>query len=504
MYRALIVAVAFALTPLTGAALERTLETGREAGAARTLDAVRSDPVRLRAFLEAMPKGADLHNHADGTVYAEALIGMGRADGLCVNAAFVSSNPPCDASKGQQPIENAVQQGAWDKIVDAWSTRNVAKYPISGHDQFFSTFGKFSAVASRHQGDIVAAALRQADQDHVAYVELMASFGSDAVQKIANSVHYGGDLVKLGADVTAAGLSDAVNAAAAEVQATDSAARKALGCDADAHALGCAVEYRYIMSIGRTLPVEYVFTQTAVGFALAKRTPRVVAINYVAPEDNPIAIRDYDLHMHIIRMLSEANPTVDISLHAGELTLGLVPRSALDGHIRGAVEIAHAKRIGHGVDIVYERDHDRTLAEMRRQHILVEINLTSNDVILGVSGKRHPIMLYLRSGVPIALSTDDEGVSRIDLTHEFQRAVETYGFSYGQLKAFVRNSLEYSFLPGASLWNGGRYGTMTAPCAGTDPLDAPRSLCDAYLARNPKARQQWRVESQLAAFEASR
>ena len=272
---------------------------------------------------------------------------------------------------------------------------------------------------------------------------------------------------------SAAGLGDAVTAAAAEVQATDAAARKDLGCDSDARALGCAVEYRYIMSIGRTQPVESVFTQTALGFALVKRSPRVVAINYVAPEDNPVAIRDYDLHMHIVRMLSDANPTVDVSLHAGELTLGLVPRSALNDHIGEAVDVAHAKRIGHGVDIVYERDRDRTLAEMRRQHVLVEINLTSNDVILGVSGKRHPIMLYLRSGVPIALSTDDEGVSRIDLTHEFQRAVETYGFSYGQLKTFVRNSLEYSFLPGASLWERGRYGTMPAPCAGADPIATP-------------------------------
>ena len=155
----------------------------------------------MRAFLEAMPKGADLHNHADGAVYAEALIGIGLADGLCVNATFVSSDPPCDASKGQQPIENAVRQGAWDAIVDAWSTRNVAKYPISGHDQFFRTFGKFGAVAAHHQGNIVADALRQADRDHVAYVELMTSFGSQAVQKIASSVHYGGDLVRLNADV---------------------------------------------------------------------------------------------------------------------------------------------------------------------------------------------------------------------------------------------------------------------------------------------------------------
>lgn len=500
---AFIVAVLFALAPMTGTAQERGSVQPREARAARALDAVRSDPVRLRAFLEALPKGADLHNHATGAVYAEALIGMGVADGACVTAAFVSSQPPCDTGKGQEPISSALGQGAWDKIVDAWSTRNVAKYPVSGHDQFFDAFGKFGAISGRHLGDVVADALRQADQDHVVYVELMATFGSEAVRKLAASVHYGGDLAKLNADVAGAGLDDAVTAAAGDVQATDAAARKNLGCAANARALGCAVEYRYIMQVARTLPIESVFAQTAVGFGLARRSPRVVGINYVAPEDNPVALRDYDVHMRIVRLLSEANPTVDVALHAGELTLGLVPRSALEHHIRAAVDVAHAKRIGHGVDIVYEKDHDRTLAEMRRRRVLVEINLTSNDVILGVKGKQHPIMLYLKSGVPIALSTDDEGVSRIDFTHEFQRAVETYGFSYAQLKGFIRNSIEYSFLPGASLWQND-YRAMMPACAGADPIREPPPRCSAYLAPSPKAREEWRVESQLAAFEAAR
>jgi adenosine deaminase len=501
---ALIVTAVFAFAPLDGNAQGRPAVQARELRAARALDAVRSDPVRLRAFLEALPKGGDLHNHASGAVYAEALIGLAVADGACVSAAFVSSQPPCDEAKGQQTVANALGQGAWDKIVDAWSTRNVAKYPISGHDRFFDSFGKFGAVSGRHASDVAAEALRQADRDRVAYVELMASFGNGGVRKIAAAVRYGGDLAQLNSDVASAGLDDAVTSAAGEVAAVDAAVRRNLGCDANAHAVGCAVEYRYIAQIVRTQPVESVFAQTAVAFGLARRTPRVVGINYVAPEDNPVAIRDYDLHMRIVRMLSDANPSVGVALHAGELTLGLVPRAALADHVGEAVDVAHAKRIGHGVDIVYENDRDRTLAEMRRRRVLVEINLTSNDVILGVSGKRHPILLYLRSGIPIALSTDDEGVSRIDFTHEFQRAVETYGFSYGTLKSFIRNSVEYSFLPGSSLWTNADYRTMVRACGGADPLVAPPPRCIAYLAPNAKAREEWHVEAQLAAFEATR
>ena len=57
---------------------------------------------------------------------------------------------------------------------------------------------------------------------------------------------------------------------------------------------------------------------------------------------------------------------------------------------------------------------------------MVEVNLTSNDVILGIKGTDHPLAAYRAAHVPWALSTDDEGVSRIDLTHEYVKgALET-------------------------------------------------------------------------------
>jgi hypothetical protein len=38
--------------------------------AAERLQAVRNDPLRLRQFLEAMPKGGYLHTHLPGDIYA--------------------------------------------------------------------------------------------------------------------------------------------------------------------------------------------------------------------------------------------------------------------------------------------------------------------------------------------------------------------------------------------------------------------------------------------------
>ena len=82
------------------------------------------------------------------------------------------------------------------------------------------------------------------------------------------------------------------------------------------------------------------------------------------------------------------------------------------------MEQALADRIGHGVDVMYEDRPYDLLKHMADKGVLVETNLTSNKVILGVEGKAHPFATYRKLGVPVALSTDDEGVSRIDLTHE--------------------------------------------------------------------------------------
>jgi hypothetical protein len=156
-----------------------------------------------------------------------------------------------------------------------------------------------------------------------------------------------------------------------------------------------------------------------------------------------VARRDYTRQMQIIRFLAGDVP---VALHAGELWLGLVPPPDLTFHIRQAIEIGGARRIGHGVSLAFERDAAGLLADMRARPVVVEIALTSNDVILGVRGKDHPLPAYLAAGVPVVLSTDDASIARIDLTNEYFRAARDYGLGYRQLKAIAGNALRYSFL----------------------------------------------------------
>src|SRR5258707_5461872 len=235
------------------------------------------------------------------------------------------------------------------------------------------------------------------------------------------------DLGQLRTELLARGLRDDIAVARAARDEAEASRRKIEGCGEPQGAPACTITIRYIYQILRGFPKEQVFAQTLLGFETASADPRFVGINYVMPEDGTISMTDYALHMKMVGFLHGLYPKVHISLHAGELAPGLVPPEGLCCHIRLAVEVAHAERIGHGVDALYEDSPYNLLKEMAAKHVMVEINLTSNDVILGVAGKDHPFPIYRKFHVPVSLSTDDEGVSRIDMTHEFVRAVQTYG-----------------------------------------------------------------------------
>ena len=96
-------------------------------------------------------------------------------------------------------------------------------------------------------------------------------------------------------------------------------------------------------------------------------TPDSWGINFVMPEDGFVSMRDYTLHMKMVEYLHAVYPKVHITLHAGELAPGLVPPEGLRFHIRQAVEMGHAERIGHGVDVMYEDDAPALLKEMARE-----------------------------------------------------------------------------------------------------------------------------------------
>ncbi len=60
--------------------------------------------------------------------------------------------------------------------------------------------------------------------------------------------------------------------------------------------------------------------------------------------------------------------------------------------------------------------------------------------------KRIPYGSILIFGVPIVISSDDPGVSRGSLTEEYVLLASRYRYSYDEIKQFVSNSINYSFM----------------------------------------------------------
>ena len=105
----------------------------------------------------------------------------------------------------------------------------------------------------------------------------------------------------------------------------------------------CKVETRYIYEVFRSTPKALLFAQALFGFELASADPRVVAINLVGEEDEHTSMTDYADHMRVVGYLRNRYPKVRVSLHAGELALGLVPPEGLCCHIRLAVDAGQGR-----------------------------------------------------------------------------------------------------------------------------------------------------------------
>ncbi len=503
----------------------------------------------LYAFLRPFPKGGDLHMHLSGAVYAETFIKEAAEQGLCIapvdpgvpavphgqNALhFVQprEGKPNNCPSDEPPAAEALKrQPLYDNLIDSFSMRAfVPTEGIDGHDQFFATFDRYGGLKAFTGEWLDQVATRAAAQNEQ-YLEIMntptfthaAALGyklgwPQVSDTFLNSSDRKEIFAKLRDQFLAAGLRDEVALDRKEFVDAETRREEIEHCGSTSGQERwrhdpCFVQIRFLYQILRGFPPQQVFAQTLLGFEVAQaeldhpgpQGPLVVGINFVMPEDGRISMADYHLQMLMLDYLHSVYPKVRISLHAGELAFGMVPPDGLRFHIREAVELGHAERIGHGMDVLYEDHPNQLLKEMADKHIMVEVNLTSNDVILGKTRTDHPLAAYRAAGVPVALSTDDEGVSRIDLTHEYVKAAEEQNLTYTDLKRSARTSLEHSFLPGLSLWRApDDFTHPTSACAAVITAGAqPTATCATFLNANQRAGLQWELERRLAAFEST-
>jgi adenosine deaminase/adenosine deaminase CECR1 len=411
----------------------------------------------LTMFMTLMPKGGDLHHHYSGALYAEQYLEWVDKEGFCVNKNTYAIDIAKDVAKAEQgkPLADRVCLSGQDvmnnntvlaNLLQRWSDKDFYNHSASQSPpdrQFFDTFAYFNPVASTNAADGLQRLKQRAIQENLSYIETIYE-----IAPIAQDV----DFDKKAAAGT---VTDADLAALSAKLEQDKAFQGWIGAYLDnVKTAGAGIDdanftLRYQPFALRFLSPSQVYSQIVSSFKLATASPMIVGANIVGQESVNVSMRDYALHMRMYKFLKAKYPDVKLALHAGELSLGMVEPEGLTFHIKEAIDVAGASRIGHGMDIAHETDPLAIMKKMREKGIAVEVNLSSNDFILGIKGAAHPVTLFRKYGVPYVLSTDDAGVSRNNLSGEYVLYAARYQPDYAEVKKLSYDSIRYSFLADA-------------------------------------------------------
>lgn len=179
--------------------------------------------------------------------------------------------------------------------------------------------------------------------------------------------------------------------------------------------------------ISRTYGPEVCFKELD---ALLKQKDHITALDLAGDEVN------YPADLFVEHFKTARNVGWHSCPHAGE--------SAGPESIWQAINLLGAERIGHAVSAV----QDSALMDyLSSNQIGIESNLTSNVQTNTVPDyASHPIKTFLRSGIKASLSTDDPGISAIDINHEYNTAALKAGLSTEEIHQSQKNALECAFL----------------------------------------------------------
>lgn len=418
---------------------------------------IRNNEVALTAFFSHMPKGGDLHHHFSGSIYAEPLLQRAIADDFYLNTATMDVRKEKPSTGDWQLFSTLKTNGTLDsyqqKIMQKWSVKDYNNVDYPSDKLFFESFMKFEPAIKGNFGQGLLELKNRAISENVSYIETQLS----TIPTVLNT----DDLTKFNSRLRKLALAKDEKGI---LTTLDSVYSSLLKKEAESYAKDFNTNFvaklhkdlkiddkqftmRYQNFVLRFMEPVDLFKNLVIAFISADGSPLIAGVNIVSPEDGATSMKDYWLHMLMFKYCHSRYPAVKYAMHAGELALGLVQPEELTWHISAAVYTAGANRIGHGVDLAYEKDSYDLLRYMAKKSIPIEINLVSNEFILKVKDSRHPLTLYKEFGVPIVISTDDAGILRTNMTEQYVLLAKRYkNVSYTDIKQYVYNSLHYSFI----------------------------------------------------------
>lgn len=438
------------------------LHTSYSQGTNDYFEEIRNNEAKLTAFFSQMPKGGDLHHHFSGSIYAEPLLQRAITDDFYLNTETMDVLKEKPTTGKWELFSTLRSNGTLDiykqKIMQKWSVKDYNYVDYPSDKLFFESFMKFEPAIKGNFGQGLLELKNRAISENVSYIETqLSTIPTDMITD---------DLKQFNSRLRKSALTKDEKAV---FKSLDSVYISLLKKDAKTYAKEFNTNFvnklhkdlkiddkqftmRYQNFVLRFMEPVDLFKNLVIAFISADESQLMAGVNIVSPEDGETSMKDYWLHMIMFKYCHSRYPNVKYTMHAGELTLGLVQPEELTWHIGAAVYTAGANRIGHGVDMAYEKDSYNLLRYMAKKTIPIEINLVSNEFILKVKESRHPLTLYKEFGVPIVISTDDAGILRTNMTEQYVLLAKRYkDVSYSHIKQYVYNSIQYSFIKEASV-----------------------------------------------------
>jgi len=439
-----------------------TLQFSFSQSAESYLEKIRNNEALLTAFFQQMPKGGDLHHHFSGSIYAEPLLERAIAEDFYLNLETIQvvKNKPSNGNwETFSSLKNKGQLAFYQQqVMQTWSAKDYNGVSVPSDDLFFDSFDKFFPVIDGHFAEGLIELKKRALSENVSYIETQLSI-IPCDMKVDNLTDFNSKLRQAAIQKDEKAVLKLLDDLFKSIQQKDAKKyaedfntnfiaklHKDLKIDDERFTM------RYQNFVLRFMEPVDLFKNLVIAFISANENKLVAGVNIVSPEHGENSMKDYWLHMVMFKYCHSKFPDVKYTLHAGELTLGLVQPEDLTWHINSAIYTAGANRIGHGVDIAYEANSYDLLRYMSKNNIPIEINLASNEFILKVKEGRHPFTLYKEFNVPIVISTDDAGILRTNMTEQYVLLAKRYpDVSYATIKQYVYNSINYSFIQDISV-----------------------------------------------------
>ena len=389
------------------------------------------DAEELYRVLYHMPKGGDLHNHLTGSGYSEwwyelALDQRDRGYSYYTKVRIENCVDYGRDQFGGSPyylMFRNIRASQFETLSDCekreykrledlndeekagWLEGIRLDKPYEGRDEFFTTHWPRLNALTRNPWLVSEILFRN-----------MQAFGAEGISYLETQISLGG-------------VERPDGSAFSREQAADILRERLQQRDARATGVTVRLQYpilRFNPDAEDDLRIAYRFVHD--------NSDLFVAVNMVGREDND---KGFPLRfLDVLRELRSQYGGVRLSIHAGEV-------DEPNGHVRDTLLLG-AHRIGHGLNLITDDD---TMLLMRNGPYLVEINLISNLLLQYVGDySRHPFPEYLRTGIPVALSTDDRGMWDSTMTDEFFVAVTEFNLSWEEVKTLNRNSLRYAFV----------------------------------------------------------